>query len=87
MSIEKNVNLIFNECPSGQHKYRPIIEGSQTVGLKCSKCNKTVKQDMAHSDIIVEEKNIIFPPTFFEEVKNQSTRDFKQVYHRKDPRF
>lgn len=76
-----------NKCPDRLHSYVPIIEGAQTVGLVCMLCGKTVREDMEQSGVVVTENKILFPPTFFEEVKNQSTRDYKVIYHRKDPRF
>jgi hypothetical protein len=75
------------KCPTPLHQFHPIIEGCQTVGIVCMVCGLSVREDMQHSGITVDEKAIYFPPTFFEEVKHQSTRDFKQQYHRKDPRF
>jgi hypothetical protein len=82
MSIE-----LDNNCARGIHAFKPIIEGTQTVGIFCINCPKIVREDMAHSEVTVDETKIIFPPTFFEQVKNQSTRDFIAIYHRKGHRF
>jgi hypothetical protein len=76
-----------NKCPYGKHDLHPIIEGTQTVGIVCLQCGHSVRENMEHSSITVGDKEILFPPTFFEECKIITTRDFKQQYHRKDPRF
>ncbi|MDP1675692.1 MAG: hypothetical protein Q8L88_02410 [Bacteroidota bacterium] len=76
-----------NTCPGRIHSYVPIVEGTQTVGVVCMLCGKTVREDMTQSEIVVTDSVIIFPPYFSEQVKHQSTRDFKIIYHRKDPRF
>jgi hypothetical protein len=38
-----------------RHFFVPIIEGSQTVGLKCKSCPKEVREDMARSGIVIDE--------------------------------
>jgi hypothetical protein len=48
------------QCPDGKHDFHPIIEGNQTVGLVCLLCDKTVRENMEHSEIYVTgEKHIV----------------------------
>jgi len=68
-----------NQCADGQHRFSPIIEGSQTVGLKCAACPKTVREDMEQSTIVVTAKGIENGPPFI-------AKDFRP-HPRKDPRF
>lgn len=65
------------ECGSGQHNFSPIIEGGQTVGLKCSLCPKTVYENMEFSDYVVTSKGLGFMPRF----------QCGGYIRRKDPRF
>lgn len=70
------------ECPEVLHEFTPIIEGGQTVGITCIVCGKSVREDMAHSSISVNESEII---------NLQSIIPLPDVhrgnYRRKDPRF
>lgn len=64
-------------CADGKHSFSPIIEGGQTVGLKCSACSKTIREDMQQSDIVVTAKGIENGPPYI-----------ARTFHpRKDPRF
>lgn len=76
-----------SRCPFGRHDFNPIIEGTQTVGIVCMHCGKAVRENMEHSRVTVDHDVIYFPASWHEEVKHQSTRDFREQYHRKDPRF
>lgn len=68
-----------NQCVDAQHNFSPIIEGGQTVGLKCSACPKTVREDMQQSTIVVTAKGIENGPPFI-------AKDFRP-HPRKDRDF
>lgn len=77
MAIELN-----EQCAPGEHDYYPIVEGNQTVGLKCRLCGKQIKELMAVSEIVVTDQGIIGLDTLF------GTGDIYHGNHkRKDPRF
>lgn len=71
--------LNLDTCADGKHNFSPIIEGGQTVGLKCSDCPKTVYENMELSDYVVTSKGLGFMP-FRSFLSDGHTR-------RKDPRF
>lgn len=63
-----------NECLFGKHDFTPLIEGDQTVGIVCTLCGKSVREDMTYSDFVVTEKGLernVSPP----------------IIKRRDPRF
>ncbi len=65
-----------------EHDFDPIVEGNQTVGLKCRHCKKEIREMMALSNIIVTEKEILGLETL------QLPADVHHGnYRRKDPRF
>jgi hypothetical protein len=55
-----------NQCADGKHNFSPIIEGGETVGLKCSLCPKTVYENMEFSDYVVTSEGLAFMPRFAE---------------------
>jgi hypothetical protein len=61
------------ECPPGLHSDVPIIEGGQTVGLICTLCGRSVREDMAYSTLVATERGLV---------------DLREQPHRRrDPRF
>lgn len=78
MSIE-----LDKHCPDMLHDYAPIIEGNQTVGILCTICGKTVRENMQYSDIVVTDSH---------EIKNLHTAlptpdIYRGATRRRDPRF
>lgn len=69
--------LQLDSCANGKHNFSPIIEGGQTVGLKCKDCPKAVYENMELSDYVVTPKGLGLMPRF---VSGGYVR-------RKDPRF
>lgn len=61
------------ECPPGLHHDVPIIEGCQTVGLVCTACGRSVREDMRYSYLIATDQGLV------------DLRD--RPPSRKDPRF
>lgn len=72
---------LSKECPDELHVYLPIIEGGQTVGIKCCVCDKTVREDMEHTSIVVTDRNEIL------NLDSIIPQTFDQHYRRKDKRF
>jgi hypothetical protein len=74
------------QCPPGIHTDVPIIEGDQTVGLICTTCGRSVREDMAISDLIIDERGALVGrtaclPSFWRVCLSARQRQ------RKDPRF
>lgn len=66
-----------NPCPDGKHNFSPIIEGNQTVGLKCSQCPFEVRENMEYSRFTVGDPCLITTKDIHEGERKR----------RKDPRF
>jgi len=62
-----------HHCPTGLHSDVPIIEGNQTVGLVCTICGRSIRENMQPSGLVITDNGLedvgILP------------------HHRRDPRY